>query len=129
MWHDRAVFHFLTDPADQSSYSTWSPARSAPAERCCSTFAEDGPTHCSGLPTARYSVKDLTDLFSAGFDLEEHIRETHQTPAGAGQSFTLVKPSAAFGQRDNRLTARWLQPAEDGAPAPPAGRAPAEPAP
>ena len=55
------------------------------------TFAADGPTHCSGLPTARYSATDLTNRFSDGFDLEQHTHETHQTPAGTGQSFTWVK--------------------------------------
>jgi hypothetical protein len=54
-------------------------------------FAEDGPTHCSGLPTARYETAALAELFSSGFDLENDLRETHPTPAGQTQSFSWVR--------------------------------------
>jgi SAM-dependent methyltransferase len=92
VWHDRAVFHFLTDPADQSRYvDQVTRAISPGGALVLGTFAEDGPVQCSGLPTARYSAESLADRFSAGFDLEQHRRETHQTPAGTGQPFTWVK--------------------------------------
>ena len=92
VWHDRAVFHFLTNRADQSSYvELVTHAISPGGALVLGTFAEDGPTQCSGLPTARYGVGSLADLFSAGFHLERHTRETHQTPAGIGQPFTWVK--------------------------------------
>jgi len=92
VWHDRAVFHFLTNPADQSSYvDLVTHAISPGGALVVGTFAEDGPTQCSGLPTARYSAESLVDRFSAGFDLEQHTHETHQTPAGTGQPFTWVK--------------------------------------
>ena len=92
VWHDRAVFHFLTDPADQSRYvDLVTRAISPGGALVLGTFAEDGPTHCSGLPTARYSAESLAELFSAGFELEEQTRETHPTPAGTEQPFTWVK--------------------------------------
>jgi trans-aconitate methyltransferase len=92
VWHDRAVFHFLTDPADQSSYvDLVTRAISPGGALVLGTFAEDGPTHCSGLPTARYSPTSLADRFSVSFDLEQRTHETHQTPGGTEQSFTWVK--------------------------------------
>jgi SAM-dependent methyltransferase len=92
VWHDRAVFHFLTNSADQCTYvGQVTNAINPGGALVLGTFAEDGPTQCSGLPTARYGVGSLADRFSAGFDLEQHTRETHQTPAGTGQPFTWVK--------------------------------------
>ncbi|MDX6234885.1 MAG: hypothetical protein QOH68_4017 [Nocardioidaceae bacterium] len=92
VWHDRAVFHFLTNPGAQSSYvDLVTRAISPGGALVLGTFAEDGPTQCSGLPTARYSATDLASRFSDGFDLEQHTHETHQTPAGTEQSFTWVK--------------------------------------
>ena len=92
VWHDRAVFHFLTEPADQSAYVELAMNTISPGGALVlGTFAEDGPTHCSGLCTAHYSATSLAGRFSAGFDLEEHTHETHPTPAGIGQSFTWVR--------------------------------------
>jgi SAM-dependent methyltransferase len=92
VWHDRAVFHFLTDPADQSAYIALATHAISPGGALVlGTFAEDGHTRCSGLPTARYSATDLADRFSVGFDLEQRSHETHRTPAGTDQSFTWVK--------------------------------------
>jgi 2-polyprenyl-3-methyl-5-hydroxy-6-metoxy-1,4-benzoquinol methylase len=92
VWHDRAVFHFLTDPADQSTYVNLATQTISPGGvLVLGTFAADGPTHCSGLPTVRYGAADLADMFSVAFDLEDHVRETHRTPAGGRQSFTWVK--------------------------------------
>lgn len=92
VWHDRAVFHFLTDPADQTSYVDLATRAIAPGGALVlATFAENGPTHCSGLPTARFSPSRLAQMFSAHFDLEEHLHEVHQTPAGTEQPFTWVK--------------------------------------
>lgn len=92
VWHDRAVFHFLTDPAHQSTYVDLATHVIGPGGALVlGTFAENGPTHCSGLPTARYSAAALADRFSISFDLEQHTHETHQTPAGTEQPFTWVK--------------------------------------
>jgi SAM-dependent methyltransferase len=92
VWHDRALFHFLTDAADQAGYvERVTHAISPGGALVLGTFAEDGPTQCSGLPTARYSAESAADRFSLAFDLEHHLRETHQTPAGTEQPFTWVK--------------------------------------
>lgn len=92
VWHDRALFHFLTDPADQSRYADLATRAISPGGALVlGAFAEDGPTHCSGLPTARYSAESLADRFPVGFDLEEHKRETHETPARTEQPFSWVK--------------------------------------
>ena len=92
VWHDRAVFHFLTAPGDRSAYvAVVTRAISHGGALVLGTFAEDGPTQCSGLPTARYNAADLADLFAAGFDLEHQLRETHETPAGTEQPFTWVR--------------------------------------
>jgi len=52
------------------------------------TFADDGPTRCSGLDTARYSASELHDAFGNDFDLLTSQRELHVTPSGAAQAFT-----------------------------------------
>jgi rhodanese-related sulfurtransferase/2-polyprenyl-3-methyl-5-hydroxy-6-metoxy-1,4-benzoquinol methylase len=91
VWHDRATFHFLTDPAHRRRYvDLVGDAVAAHGVLVLGTFAEDGPTRCSGLPTARYSATDLAGLFSARFTLEHQEREAHSTPAGATQAFTWV---------------------------------------
>ena len=54
------------------------------------TFASDGPTQCSGLPTARYDADDLAAAFGTGFVLEHSEREEHVTPHGVVQPFTWV---------------------------------------
>ena len=89
VWHDRAVFHFLTDPADRARYVAQ--VRRAVRPRghvLVATFAEDGPSRCSGLAVARYSPASLHAEFGASFDLVESHRELHTTPAGAQQAFT-----------------------------------------
>jgi len=91
VWHDRAVFHFLTEPAERDRYREL-------AERSIErggilvlgAFAEDGPTQCSGLPVARYSTQDLADLFEPSFAMIHHEQETHLTPSGAAQRFSWV---------------------------------------
>ena len=91
VWHDRAAFHFLTDPAHRRRYvDLVTEAVASNGILVLGTFAEDGPTRCSGLPTARYGAADLATLFSPRFALEHQERETHPTPAGTSQSFTWV---------------------------------------
>lgn len=88
-WHDRAVFHFLTDPAERARYVAQ--ARRgvmAGGHVLVAGFAEDGPTRCSGLEVHRYSPTSLHAEFGAGFSLVRAEHVVHHTPAGAAQSFT-----------------------------------------
>jgi SAM-dependent methyltransferase len=90
LWHDRAVFHFLTDAAERERYRRVLRQALAPGGRVViGTFAEDGPTRCSGLPTARYSAGELAAQFP-GFAAIRTAREEHHTPGGAVQPFTWV---------------------------------------
>ena len=89
LWHDRAVFHFLTDPADRARYVAQARRAVAPGGYVLvASFAEDGPTHCSGLEVMRYSAQSLHAQFGEEFTLLEAQREEHRTPAGQVQAFT-----------------------------------------
>lgn len=91
LWHDRAVFHFLVDPADRQRYlATLRTALAPGGAVIIATFAPDGPDHCSGLPVARYDAEDLTALLGDAFAVADTCREEHTTPAGARQPFTWV---------------------------------------
>jgi 2-polyprenyl-3-methyl-5-hydroxy-6-metoxy-1,4-benzoquinol methylase len=89
IWHDRAVFHFLTDTSARDRYVDLA-ARSIRhgGVLVLATFAEDGPAYCSGLPVARYTARDLADAFAASCSLVRSEREEHVTPAGVVQPFT-----------------------------------------
>jgi SAM-dependent methyltransferase len=88
LWHDRAVFHFLTEPAARAAYVRSVLLAVKPGGYVIvATFAEDGPTRCSGLPVARYHPDELHAEFGAPFTLLRHEKESHLTPAGAVQSF------------------------------------------
>jgi len=90
-WHDRAVFHFLVEPTDRDRYVTATTQAVAPGGVVVlGTFAADGPTQCSGLPTARYDTDSLARAFGSAFVLEHAEREEHTTPAGADQPFSWV---------------------------------------
>ncbi len=90
-WHDRAVFHFLVDPADRNRYLATARQAVAPGGALVlGTFAPDGPTSCSGLPTARYAAAALAGQFAPDFTLEHFESEQHTTPTGAAQPFTWV---------------------------------------
>ncbi|HEX2785149.1 MAG TPA: class I SAM-dependent methyltransferase [Ilumatobacteraceae bacterium] len=91
IWHDRAVFHFLTEQTDRDRYvAIASDAVRGGGSVVLATFAEDGPTRCSGLPVCRYTADELATVFSPAFSLIEHEREEHVTPSGINQSFTWV---------------------------------------
>jgi SAM-dependent methyltransferase len=88
IWHDRAVFHFLTDAADRARYrqhlrGTLKLAGTA----IVATFAPDGPPTCSGLPVVRYSAETLSKELGDEFELVEAVAHDHRTPWGAAQSF------------------------------------------
>lgn len=91
LWHDRAVFHFLTSPQDQRHY--WANVREHLAPGgfvVVATFAQDGPTACSGLPVCRYRPDELLAVMGDGFELVTSEREVHVTPGGGHQAFTWV---------------------------------------
>lgn len=89
LWHDRAVFHFLTDPVDRDRYRELLQAGVEPGGFVLmATFAADGPTQCSGLPVARYEADDLGAVIGPGFTAVRARREAHPTPGGAAQWFT-----------------------------------------
>jgi len=89
VWHDRAVFHFLTDPADRAAYVGQVVHAVKPGGHVIvATFGPEGPTKCSGLDVIRYSPDSLHDAFGARFQLAAHRTELHRTPAGLVQQFT-----------------------------------------
>jgi SAM-dependent methyltransferase len=91
VWHDRAVFHFLTDAAERDAYVRTVTDAVAPGGRAIiATFAADGPEVCSALPVQRYSPAALAEVFSDGFEPVEDLREEHVTPDGRVQPFTWV---------------------------------------
>ena len=88
LWHDRAVFHFLTEPSSRAAYL----AQAASAVRIggslvISTFGPEGPQQCSGLNVVRYDADRLHSEFAPHFRLQESIIECHQTPSGSSQQF------------------------------------------
>ena len=88
VWHDRAVFHFLTEPTDRQLYVAQARRAVRPGGHVIvATFADDGPTRCSGLPVMRYSTDQLSREFGEAFQLVESVRELHVTPSGAQQPF------------------------------------------
>lgn len=97
IWHDRAVFHFLTDPAAREAYLAQVMKAVKPGGHVIvATFAPDGPTQCSGLPIMRYSPESLHAEFGQAFELIEHVEENHVTPHGNVQHFIYchcIKPS------------------------------------
>ena len=88
VWHDRAAFHFLTDPAAQQGYRAALLAGTEPGSIVIiATFAENGPTSCSGLPVQRHSADSLSSVLGARFRILASRRVPHQTAAGALQLF------------------------------------------
>ncbi|RLK31510.1 class I SAM-dependent methyltransferase [Cupriavidus plantarum] len=96
VWHDRAVFHFLTDEADRRTYVEQVVRAVKPGGHVIvATFAPDGPAQCSGLPVVQYDADSLHGEFGPAFELVEHDEEAHVTPAGRVQHFIYchcVKP-------------------------------------
>jgi 2-polyprenyl-3-methyl-5-hydroxy-6-metoxy-1,4-benzoquinol methylase len=89
VWHDRAVFHFLTDVRDRAAYVRQVAHVVKPGGHVIvATFGPEGPTKCSGLDVARYDPSALHGQFGPSFQLVKHLTELHRTPAGAIQQFT-----------------------------------------
>lgn len=88
IWHDRAVFHFLTESADRHAYVERVMRAVRPGGHVIvATFAEDGPEKCSGLPVMRYRPATLHAEFGDAFLLVAHNKEAHHTPFGTVQQF------------------------------------------
>ena len=92
LWHDRAVFHFLTDSDDRAAYlATLAVALRPGGHAVIATFAEDGPDLCSGLPVLRYAPEALAATIEAAAPgllvPVAAARHLHRTPSGAGQRF------------------------------------------
>lgn len=88
LWHDRAVFHFLTKPQDRQRYVGLVKEAVKPGGHIIvATFASDGPESCSGLEVSRYNPQSLHNEFGAAFDLLDSTHEEHQTPFGIEQKF------------------------------------------
>lgn len=88
VWHDRAVFHFLTDAKDRAAYVAQTRRAVAPGGHVIvASFAPEGPERCSGLEVMRYSPDAMHAEFGNGFRLLDSVREDHHTPAGTTQAF------------------------------------------
>ena len=88
VWHDRAVFHFLTAEHDRIAYVRQVAHAVRPGGHVIvATFGPEGPTQCSGLNVARYDPEGLQREFGSGFRWVKHCTDLHRTPAGSVQQF------------------------------------------
>lgn len=91
VWHDRAVFHFLTDPADRATYRTLLREAVEPeGVIIVATFAADGPEWCSGLPVQRYTADELAAELGSDLTPVASGGHLHRTPGGGAQPFAWV---------------------------------------
>ena len=89
IWHDRAVFHFITEKEGVEKYiSLCNKYIGKGGKLIIGTFAEDGPLKCSGLEIKRYSINNLKELFKENFEFIEGFKKLHITPFDTQQSFT-----------------------------------------
>ena len=105
LWHDRAVFHFMTDDADRKAYL-------AQVARCVrpggfviiATFGPDGPERCSGLPVRRHTSAQIAQALGPRFELFDQADEVHVTPSGTTQAFAyaLCRRRATNPNEENR---------------------------
>ncbi|MBI5184764.1 MAG: class I SAM-dependent methyltransferase [Nitrospinae bacterium] len=88
LWHDRAVFHFLTDANDRDKYvKVMNQALAPGGHLIIASFALDGPPKCSGLEVVRYSPESLAKEIGRNFELKDAVEELHVTPSGMPQKF------------------------------------------
>ncbi len=95
LWHDRAAFHFLTEPEDIANYVA-KVEESVKGYLIIGAFSENGPLKCSGLPVSRYSEESLQDLFKNSFETIETFTLDHTTPFDTQQNFVF----GVFRRRD-----------------------------
>ncbi len=89
LWHDRALFHFLTRPADQEAYlSSMRRALPVGGYAIIATFGMRGPSTCSGLPVQRYDADALVRRLGPEYELVLAVESQHVTPAKSTQQFT-----------------------------------------
>lgn len=89
LWHDRAAFHFLTDPAQARAYLDRARRGIRPGGHfIVGTFSENGPATCSGLPVRQYSLAALQEVLAPGFELLRGFNTPHITPSGGVQDYT-----------------------------------------
>ena len=88
VWHDRAVFHFLTDAADRRKYvAQVMRSLKIGGHIIVASFGLNGPQKCSGLDVVRYSPETMHEEFGGNFKLVKSLNETHETPFGTTQEF------------------------------------------
>lgn len=88
LWHDRAVFHFLTESDQQQHYvDVLQKAVEPGGHVILATFGPDGPERCSGLAVQRYSIDQMAEVLGQAFELRAHELEEHSTPGGSVQQF------------------------------------------
>jgi 2-polyprenyl-3-methyl-5-hydroxy-6-metoxy-1,4-benzoquinol methylase len=92
LWHDRAVFHFLTDKSDREDYlKVLNRSLEPNGHIIIATFAIGGPTKCSGLDIVQYDAGKLIAELGTGFELVETRTETHITPTNQEQRFAYFR--------------------------------------
>ncbi len=88
VWHDRAVFHFLTEDGQRRAYvQQLDRALRYGGHAVLATFGPNGPMKCSGLNVVRYDASALSQILGASYELRESFVEAHETPAGSVQEF------------------------------------------
>ncbi len=92
VWHDRALFHFLTDEEDQQAYARIAAQGVQHAGNLMvGSFSVNGPEKCSGLPVQRHSEESLEKIFQKDFDLLGSDTDQHITPGGKEQEFIFTR--------------------------------------
>jgi len=88
LWHDRAVFHFLTEESDRDAYRRVLAGAVEPGGHVLiATFSPEGPERCSGLEVVRYNPQSLQAELGPEYELRGSMAETHRTPTGGTQAF------------------------------------------
>ena len=108
IWHDRAVFHFLTAPAERTAYRDRMRRALQPGSHAIlATFAPSGPEKCSGLPVCCYDAHSLAKELGGGFALVKQLEHSHRTPGGKIQPFTFCVFRRVRDQIDAKIR-EWL---------------------
>ena len=89
LWHDRAVFHFLTNKEEIKRYNELV-TQHTQKQFIIGTFSNNGPLKCSGLDIKQYTSKELEELFNHSFELVTSFNEDHKTPFNTIQNFTFA---------------------------------------
>ncbi len=98
LWHDRAVFHFLTNPADRQAYiKSLKKHLAEDGTAIIATFSPEGPKQCSNLDIVQYDAPKICEQLGSDFQLQQAIEEVHVTPSGARQCFNYF----VFGYRNS----------------------------